>query len=267
MLRLRKARTRVAAVAGLFLLAGPLILASARAEQAPAAASPAATAASPVTTPAATAAASPTPAASPAAAPAPAASPSPAPSATPSPVPSPSASPTTAPSAAPASPEATKSGDGGSMGETIDLAPRPAALIDGKASRDEVFGAIMDSLDRLRAEIGKAGLKPAGRPIAIFLEADDVGFKYRAAIPIEAIPEGKTSLTDTVKLGTTPVGKAMRFEHRGAYDDIDATYEAITAYLDEKGVDAQDMFIEEYLNDVRTPDDPNLQVDIFVLLK
>ena len=31
-----------------------------------------------------------------------------------------------------------------------------------------------------------------------------------------------------------------------------ATYEAITAYLDEKGIDAQDMFVEEYLNDVKT---------------
>ncbi len=44
----------------------------------------------------------------------------------------------------------------------------------------------------------------------------------------------------------------MRFEHRGAYDDIDATYEAITAYLDEKGIDAQEVFVEEYLNDVKT---------------
>jgi effector-binding domain-containing protein len=59
----------------------------------------------------------------------------------------------------------------------------------------------------------------------------------------------------------------MRFEHRGAYEDIDATYEAITAYLDEKGIDAQDVFIEEYLDDIKAPDDPNLQVDIFVLLK
>ena len=84
-----------------------------------------------------------------------------------------------------------------------------------------------------------------------FLEADDVGFKYRAEIPIEAIPDGKTSLSDSVKFGQTPVGKAMRFEHRGAYDDIDATYEAITAYLDEKGTDAQDVFVEEYLNEVK----------------
>ena len=49
--------------------------------------------------------------------------------------------------------------------------------------------------------------------------------------------------------------------------DIDATYDAITAYLDEKGIDAQDSFIEEYANDVKDPDDPTLQVNIYVLLK
>jgi effector-binding domain-containing protein len=153
------------------------------------------------------------------------------------------------------------------MGETRELVSRPAAYIEGKANRDEVFGSITSSIDAVRAALDKAGLKAAGRPIAVFLEADDVGFTYRAEIPIEAIPDGKTSLSDTVKFGQTPVGKAMRFEHRGAYEDIDATYEAITAYLDEKGIDAQDVFIEEYLNDIKTPDDPNLQVDIFVLLK
>ena len=125
----------------------------------------------------------------------------------------------------------------------------------------------MASLATVRSELSKAGVKPVGQPIAVFLEADDVGFKYRAEIPIEAAPDGKTELSDAVKFGQTPAGKAMRFEHRGAYDDIDATYEAITAYLDEKGIDAQDIFIEKYLNDVKTSDDPNLQVDIYVLLK
>jgi effector-binding domain-containing protein len=153
------------------------------------------------------------------------------------------------------------------MGETLDLSPHPAAYLEAKAGRDEVFSAIMDAIDQIRGEIAKAGLKSAGRPIAVFLEADDVGFKFRAAVPLESVPDGKTALSDAVKLGSTPAGKAMRFEHRGAYDDIDATYEAITAYLDEKGIEAQDAFIEEYLNDTKTPDDPNLQVDIFVLLK
>ena len=80
-------------------------------------------------------------------------------------------------------------------------------------------------------------------------------------------PEGKSSLSEAVKIGQTPSGKAMRFEHQGSVDaDIDATYDAITAYLDEKGVDAQDFFIEEYANDVKDADDPTLQVNIYVLL-
>ena len=113
----------------------------------------------------------------------------------------------------------------------------------------------------------KANLTPAGRPIAVFVESDDTGFKYHAGYPLTAAPEGKSSLSDTVKIGQTPSGKAMRFEHQGAYGDIDATYDAITAYLDDKGIDAQDTFIEEYANDVKDPDDPTLQVNIYVLLK
>ena len=152
-------------------------------------------------------------------------------------------------------------------GETVELTARPAATFDGRADRDDVYNSIMGSLATVRGEIDKAGLKATGHPIAVFLEADDTGFKYRAEIPIESAPAGRTELSAAVKIGLTPAAKAMRFEHRGAYDDIDATYDAITAYLDEKGVDAQDIFLEQYLNEVKTSDDPTLQVDIYVLLK
>jgi len=101
----------------------------------------------------------------------------------------------------------------------------------------------------------------------VFIESDDTGFKYHAGYPLEAVPEGKSSLSEAVKIGQTPSGKTMRFEHQDAYADIDATYDAITAYLDEKGVDAQDSFVEEYANDVKDADDPTLQVNIYVLLK
>ena len=46
-----------------------------------------------------------------------------------------------------------------------------------------------------------------------------------------------------------------------------STYEAITAYLDEKGLEARNMFAEEYLNQVKTSDDSSLEVDIYVFLK
>ncbi len=154
-----------------------------------------------------------------------------------------------------------------STGETVELPARPFAYAEGKANRDEIYGAILGSLGLVKRDMEKAGVKPAGRPLAVFVESDDSGFRYHAGFPLDAAPEGKTSLSDAVKIGQTPIGKAMRFEHLGSYADIDATYDAITAFLDEKGIDAQDSFIEEYVNDVKDADDPTLQVNIYVLLK
>ncbi len=210
-----------------------------------------------------------------------------APPAAPPPTPAapPAAQAPTAPSPAPAKPEAPSatnpaaaapqgaspsgpatSGEA-STGESVDLPARPFAYIEGKADKDEIYSAILNSLNSVKRDMDKANLTPAGRPIAVFVESDDTGFKFHAGYPLTASPEGKSSLSDTVKIGQTPSGKAMRFEHQGAYGDIDATYDAITAYLDDKGIDAQDTFIEEYANDVKDPDDPTLQVNIYVLLK
>ena len=190
------------------------------------------------------------------------------------PAPAPAAKPAEAPAApAPAAPEGVKPAeqgapsDEGSAGQTVDLTARPFAFVEGKADKDEIYSAILGSLSVVKREMDKANLKPAGRPIAVFVGSDDSGFTFHAGYPLAAAPEGKTSLSDTVKIGETPSGKAMKFEHDGAYSDIDATYDAITAYLDDKGIEAQDSFVEEYANDVKDPDDPNLQVNIYVLLK
>ena len=241
-----------------FALAGILAIATAVAPHAGAAQQ------APATSPSAPAPAAPSPAPAAPAAQAPAAQPPSAP-ATPE-----------APSAtnpAPAAPEGAKPGESSapsgeaSTGETVDLPARPFAYIEGKADKDEIYSAILASLALVKRDMDKASLAPAGRPLAVFVESDDTGFKYHAGYPLASAPEGKTSLSDAVKIGQTPSGKAMRFEHDGAYGDIDATYDAITAYLDDKGIDAQDAFVEEYANDVKDPDDPTLQVNIYVLLK
>ena len=207
-------------------------------------------------------------------APAPAApSPAPAPQAptAPSPPPAKPEAPSATNPAPPASEGANPAGPAtpgeASTGEAVDLPARPFVYVEGKADKDEIYGSILNSLSVVKREMDKANLAPAGRPLAVFVESDDTGFKYHAGYPLTAAPEGKSSLSDAVKIGQTPSGKAMRFEHQGAYGDIDATYDAITAYLDDKGIDAQDTFIEEYANDVKDPDDPTLQVNIYVLLK
>jgi effector-binding domain-containing protein len=48
---------------------------------------------------------------------------------------------------------------------------------------------------------------------------------------------------------------------------MDTTYEAITNYLDEKQLEAKDLFVEQYMKDpVSTPED-DLVIEVYVPLK
>ncbi len=151
--------------------------------------------------------------------------------------------------------------------ETVEVPARPIALVAGKSTYDDAFKSIKASVDLVAQAVAKAGLTPSGHPITIFSEPDENGFKYQAAIPLAAKPAGKDDLGNGVKIGVSPSGKAIKFQHRGAYDDIDSTYDVITAYLDAKGLQVDNPYIEEYLTELKAADDPNLQVDIYVFMK
>jgi effector-binding domain-containing protein len=55
--------------------------------------------------------------------------------------------------------------------------------------------------------------------------------------------------------------------HRGSYDGLDNTYEAIANSLDDKRLEAKDMFIEQYVTDPLTTNEENLVVNVFVMIK
>ncbi len=151
--------------------------------------------------------------------------------------------------------------------QTAEVAARVVVETHGAASWEEGYGKIGEALAKLRAAAEKAGLKVVGRPLAVFTDTDDAGFKFDAMLPVEAAPDAKPDLGADVSLAQSPSGKALKFQHRGAYDDIDTTYDAITAYLDEKGLEARNLFVEEYLTDAKDSSDMALQVDIFVFVK
>ena len=151
--------------------------------------------------------------------------------------------------------------------QTAEVAARVVIETHGAASWEEGYGKIGEALAKLRASAEKAGLKVTGRPLAVFTDTDDAGFKFDAMLPVEAAPDAKPDLGADISLAQSPGGKAIKFQHRGAYDDIDTTYDAITAYLDEKGLEARNLFVEEYLTDAKDSSDMALQVDIFVFVK
>ena len=144
------------------------------------------------------------------------------------------------------------------------LVSKNTVVLAGISTWDEAFDNLKNAFAKIDGEMKKAGIAPAGRPLTIFVDTDDNGFKYEAMVPVAQVPEGKTELTPEIKFGKTPEGKSFRFVHKDAYDEIDGTYETITAYLDIKEIVAKDAFIEEYVNDVTDPADPNLELNIFV---
>ena len=151
-------------------------------------------------------------------------------------------------------------------GNIIEVAPRPALTLEGQGTWDESYSAITKAFQRLKAEAERANLKTTGRPIAVFVFSDDSGFRFRAMTPLAEEPS-TPSLSPDFAIGKTPAGRAAKFEHRGPYDEIDATYEAITAWLDDRNLLAEDFFVEEWVAEGSGAGDVEGAVDIYVFVK
>lgn len=151
--------------------------------------------------------------------------------------------------------------------ETVTLPSKPAAVLAGKTKWEEAVPSLKQAFATIEADLAKAGLAPAGRPLAVFTRTDDDGFEYEAMVPVAAAPSPAPAASDGLRFGNTPSGKALRFAHKGSYESIDGTYETLTAYLDAKDIVVQDRFVEEYGTDLKDGTDDALDVNIYALLK
>jgi len=150
------------------------------------------------------------------------------------------------------------------FGEEITLAPKLVVVTKGTASWDNAFDALLESLKTLSTLLDKQGIKPAGNSMIVYTSTDDTGFSYLAEIPVEQEPK---NLAKAVTVGKSPDGKALKFVHRGSYENMDNTYEAITNHLDDKKLEAKDTFIEEYITDPLKTAEDKLLINVYVPLK
>ncbi|MBI5130892.1 MAG: GyrI-like domain-containing protein [Rhodopseudomonas palustris] len=202
-----------------------------------------------------------------AATPAPPSTPTPATPATPAPPPAATETPATPPppaAQAPAVPPAAKVQTADPFGEEITLEPKTAVILKGKAGWDNAFESLIEAFKSVTALLAKEGIKPNGNPMIVYTSTDDNGFTFQAEIPV---PEAPKTLGKSMSMGTTPDGKALKFVHRGSYDNMDNTYEAITNHLDDKKLEAKDTFVEEYVTDPLTTAEDKLVINVYVPMK
>jgi effector-binding domain-containing protein len=198
----------------------------------------------------------------PSASPAPAASASPSPSASPAPAASPSAPATGAPAAESSPAPAVQTSD--PFGEPITLPTKKVVVAKGNANWDSAFDTLIDSFKALTALLDKQAIKPSGNLMIVYTSTDDTGFTFLAEVPVDQEPK---NLAKNMSMGQSPEGKALKFVHRGSYDNMDNTYEAITNHLDDKKLEAKDTFIEEYITDPLKTAEDKLVINVYVPLK
>lgn len=151
------------------------------------------------------------------------------------------------------------------FGIEVNLSAKTIVALSGSAKWDTAFESVVEAFKTVQSYLDREGVKPAGSPMLIYTSADDAGFEFQAALPIgEPL---KNPPKGDIAMGQSPAGRAYKFVHRGSYDRMDNIYEAITNFLDQKNLDAQDTFIEEYVTDPRTTPEDKLVINIYVPIK
>ncbi len=150
------------------------------------------------------------------------------------------------------------------FGDEITLTPKTAVVLKGSANWDSAFETLIDSFKKIQALLDKQRIKSSGNSMIVYTSTDDNGFTFQAEIPVDQEPK---NLPKDISIGKTPDGKALKFVHRGSYDNMDNTYEAITNHLDDKKLEAKDTFIEEYITDPLKTAEDKLVINVYVPLK
>lgn len=166
----------------------------------------------------------------------------------------------TAPAQSPAPPA-----PGDVFGAPVTLQERTIIYLKGHAKWDAAFETLVEAFKSLHEYLDKQGIKPNGNAMTIYTQTGDTGFSFDAALPVARVPDNPPK--GDIAVGQSPSGQALKFIHRGAYDAMDSTYETITNYLDDKGLEAKDLFIEEYATDPVTTNPDRMVIDIYVPVK
>ena len=151
------------------------------------------------------------------------------------------------------------------FGEQVTMTEMPIVYLEGSGQWDSAFETIVAAFKSVYGALEKLGVKPDGAPMTIYTATDDTGFQFQAAVPVAQPPAPPQD--GDIKVGMSPAGTALKFVHRGSYDEMDTTYEAIAHHMDEKKLEAKDLFVERYMKDPITTPEDDLVIEIYVPLK
>lgn len=143
--------------------------------------------------------------------------------------------------------------------EVVDLESRWIVSAKGSSgpTPEEIGPALGTAYGKVMGFLGEHEIAPAGPPLAINEAWGEDGYRFEAAMPIAGKPEVEAAEAADVTIREVPATRAVRIVHRGSYDGLPSTYEALEAYVAAKGLEWPTSGTwEEYLSDPEgTPED------------
>ena len=121
------------------------------------------------------------------------------------------------------------------FGVEMMLTPKTIIFMKGNSTWDKALDNLQDAFKSVYAW-STAGPRQAGPSMTIYTSADDTGFSFRPRC--RSPKRRRIRRRATSRSASRPAASALKFVHRGSYNSMDSTYEAITNYLDEKRLEA-----------------------------
>jgi len=146
--------------------------------------------------------------------------------------------------------------------EQLTLTPLPVLTLAGSATWEEGYDKLVAAMKALDKELHRLGLTRSGDAFVVYTSSDDLGFEFEAQLPFSGTTTQKPEAG--MKLGGSYAGKVLRFTHSGSFADMDNTYEQIANYLDEKNINADELYVEQYRTDLVATAPDALKIGILV---
>lgn len=134
--------------------------------------------------------------------------------------------------------------------EIVDLPARPVFCLTRKTGpgMQAVAEAMREGFDTLAAFIEGSGIEVAGPPMAIWTAYGEVGTEFELAFPTSEAERAKTGGNPEIAFKTLPAQRALKGVHKGAYSGLGGTYQALTAHMKSRELEAGGPTFEIYLN-------------------
>jgi effector-binding domain-containing protein len=138
--------------------------------------------------------------------------------------------------------------------EERSLTLQPTMVVHGKVKLEDIprfLGRVYSTVER---QVHESGAHVTGDPFARYrpLDAEYREFEIEAGVPVQVAAAGHGE----VEASHLPAGPAVVTFHTGPYERMEPAYSALTAWLQDRGLEADGPAWEIYHTDADTQPDP-----------